>query len=349
MHLDEYDGPTLGELGEDAVLAAVLEAIDRSGAAGRAAEDRVPVPAGDDAAVLATPSGSVVTTTDSMLRGGDWRDDWSRGHEVGQKVVAQNLADIAAMGARPTGLLVALAADPATRLSWVVDLATGIGEAARDAGAVVLGGDLSRAPADVVVIGVTALGDLDGREPVLRSGARPGDVVAVAGSLGWSGGGLALYERGVAPPSLQRDSGDHDKAVATLMWAHQTAGRPPFESGPLAAAAGATSMIDVSDGLVRDLGRVARASGVHVDLDGEALRTGLVDGALEEALGAEEGLRQVLGGGEEHSLVATFAPGDVPDDRRAPWTVIGRVLAGEPTVTLDGAALPTSGWDHFAR
>ena len=85
---------------------------------------------GDDAAVLAAPSGGVVLTTDSMVRDRDWRDDWSSAREVGQKVVAQNLADIAAMGAVPTGLLLALAADPETELDWVLDLASGIAEAA---------------------------------------------------------------------------------------------------------------------------------------------------------------------------------------------------------------------------
>lgn len=341
--MDADDAPTLGGLGEDAVLAAVLEAI---GSAARGVG--VPVPAGDDAAVLTTSSGSVVTTTDSMVRGRDWRDDWSTGHDVGLKVVAQNLADVAAMGARPTGLLVALAADPATPLAWVEDLARGIGEAARGSGAVVLGGDLSSAPAGTVVVGVTALGDLEGRDPVLRSGACPGDVVAVVGSLGWSGGGLALYEKGVSPPQLHEGSSEEERAVSGLMRVHRTAAMAAVTSGPVAADAGATSMIDVSDGLVRDLARVARASGVQVDLDGAALQEECAGAPLTVALGADEALQQVLGGGEEHSLVATFAPGEAPRGGPAPWRVIGRVVEGSPVVTLDGRSLPESGWDHFA-
>ncbi|WP_338009760.1 thiamine-phosphate kinase [Janibacter hoylei] len=90
----------------------------------------VPLGPGDDAAVLAAPSGSVVLTTDSMVRGRDWRDDWSSAREVGLKVVAQNIADIAAMGAVPTGLLVALAADPETEVAWALELAEGIAQAA---------------------------------------------------------------------------------------------------------------------------------------------------------------------------------------------------------------------------
>ena len=148
----------------------------------------VPLGPGDDAAVLAAPSGSVVLTTDSMVRGRDWRDDWSSAREVGLKVVAQNIADIAAMGAVPTGLLVALAADPETEVAWALELAEGIAQAAGEAGAPVLGGDLSSAVSGTVVVAITATGDLEGRPPVRRDGARPGDVVAVRGGrLGLGG------------------------------------------------------------------------------------------------------------------------------------------------------------------
>ena len=160
----------------------------------------VPVGPGDDAAVVGTPGGSVVATTDSMVRGRDWLDAWSSAHDVGVKIAAQNLADVAAMGAVPTALLVSLVADPELEVEWAVDLARGISSLAEQAGAPVVGGDLSSAPPGVVVISVTALGDLRGRAPVLRSGARPGDVVAVCGTLGWSGAGLALLQRGETDP-----------------------------------------------------------------------------------------------------------------------------------------------------
>ena len=160
----------------------------------------VPVGPGDDAAVVGAPGGSVVATTDTMVRGRDWRDEWSSAYDVGVKVATQNLADIAAMGAEPTGLLVALVADPDLEVEWAVDLARGIASVAEQAGAPVVGGDLSSGGPGVVVVAVTALGDLRGRTPVLRSGARVGDVVAVCGSLGLSGGGLLLLERGEADP-----------------------------------------------------------------------------------------------------------------------------------------------------
>ena len=228
---------------------------------------RCPSGPGDDAAVVGAPGGSVVATTDSMVRGLDWRDDWSSAHDVGVKVAAQNLADIAAMGAEPTALLVSLAADPDLEVAWAVDLARGIASLAHRAGAPVVGGDLSGAPPGVVVVSVTALGDLRGHAPVLRSGARAGDVVAVCGTLGWSGGGLALFERDEQPESS--DAGSPRAAAVLALLGHHRAPVPPWRAGPRAAAAGARALIDVSDGLVTDLGRVARASGVQVDLDGD--------------------------------------------------------------------------------
>lgn len=301
---------------------------------------------GDDAAVLAAPSGSVVLTTDSMVRGRDWREDWSSGGEVGRKLVVQNLADLAAMGAAPTGLLVALAADPETPVEQVLGIGAGIAAGAGDAGVPVLGGDVSSAEAGCVLVAVTAIGDMQGRAPVRRDGARPGDTVAVAGSLGRSGGGLQLLLEGrgrtASDPPLPADADADARAVEELCRIHRTAGAPPLEQGPAAAGAGAGAMIDVSDGLVRDVGRVAAASGVGIELSGQALR-GMATGPLEVALGEEDALTQVLSGGEEHSLVATFA-GEPPEG----WRVIGRVVAGEG-VRVDGATPTVLGWDHFAR
>ncbi|MFL6167893.1 MAG: thiamine-phosphate kinase [Ornithinibacter sp.] len=337
----------------------------------------VPVGPGDDAAVVGAPGGTVVATTDSMVRGRDWRDEWSSGHDVGVKVAAQNLADIAAMGAVPTALLVSLVADPDLEVQWAVDLARGIASLAEQAGAPVVGGDLSSAAPGVVVVSVTALGDLRGLAPVLRSGARAGDVVAVCGSLGWSGGGLALYERGESDPDHgpkpdaggpagAEPLGGRARAVRALMRYHR-APVPPWRAGPRAAAAGAHALVDVSDGLVTDLGRVAAASGVRVDLDGAVLRDRFAAGPLTQALGAVEALHQVLAGGEEHSLVGVFAdeaslpsPSRAPDDADVgaapdgipePWHVIGRVLpatADAIRVTVDGVVPDARGWDHFA-
>ena len=179
---------TLADLREEELLARIIPLLPT-------AAPGVLVGPGDDTAVLAC-RGATIVTTDAAVRDRDWRDDWCSGADVGAKIVAQNLADVAAMGGRPTGLVVTLLADPRTTVAWVEDFARGLGEAARAAEAVVLGGDLSSAPAGLLAVSVTALGELDGRDPVLRSGARVGDRVAVAGTLGRSAAGLVLLEQG---------------------------------------------------------------------------------------------------------------------------------------------------------
>ncbi len=331
----------LKDLDESEVLARILPLFGRP--------DGLLVGPGDDAAVVATSSGSVVATTDSMVRGRDWRDDWSSGRDVGVKLVAQNVADVAAMGAVPTGLLVSLMADPDVSLAWVEAFADGVAAGARDAACAVIGGDLSSAPAGVLVVSMTALGDLQGRAPVLRAGARVGDVVAVCGSLGWSGAGLVTYVAGPAEPEPAGNVSIRDQAVSLVRSFHRSP-RPPWESGPMAAAAGATAMLDISDGLVRDGGRIADASAVTLALSGELLRAHFLRPPVTVAVGEAEAWRQVLSGGEEHSLLATFPEGAVPNDDRAPWRVIGECVppgSDGPRVTIDGIPPVVSGWDHF--
>lgn len=340
----------LRDLSEAELLARVFPVY---AAATPPAWGSVPVGPGDDAAVVGAPSGTVVATTDSMVRGRDWRDEWSSAHDVGVKVATQNLADVAAMGAAPTGLLVSLVADPELDVDWAVGLSRGIASVAAAASAPVVGGDLSSGPPGVVVVSVTALGDLRGRPPVLRSGARVGDVVAACGSLGLSGGGLALYLAGEVDPDGLGRAGvldDRSLAVRALM-RHHRAPVAPWWAGPEAAGAGAHALVDVSDGLVTDIGRVAAASGVSVDLSGAVLRSRYASGALTVALGAEEALHQVLAGGEEHALVGCFPGGSSLPTGEEPWHVIGRVVeAGEegPRVTVDGVVPNAPGWDHFA-
>ena len=285
---------------------------------------------GDDAAVLRTGP-ATVATTDSMVRGRDWLDEWSTAGDVATKLLTQNLADVAAMGATSTAVLVSLVADPATPLDWAVDFARVLGEQASAAGVVVAGGDLSSAQAGSLMVSVTALGDLGGRRPVLRSGARPGDVVAVNGTLGRSAAGLALLQGGADP--RKQPPGIHTWCVQ-----HHLRPQAPLAAGPEAARAGAGAMIDLSDGLLRDGHRIAAASGVRLALS----PTGLQDdyAALAPVVGAAA-WECVLAGGEEHSLLATFA-GSVPDG----WRTIGVVEPGEG-VTFDGAVQAARGWDHF--
>jgi thiamine-monophosphate kinase len=316
----------LGEFGLIAALSAWLPP-----------DPRTPVGIGDDAAVLAAPDGRVVASTDFLLEGRHFRRDWSGAADIGRKAAARSLIDVAAMGAVPTGLLVALAAPGDLPVSWARDLAEGLAAECARAGASVVGGDTARA--DSVLLATTVLGDLAGRAPVLRSGAAPGDLVAVAGPLGRAAAGLALLSAGL------RDD--------ALVAAHQRPA-PPYDAGPEAADLGATAMIDVSDGLLADLGHIAAASGVRIDLSSDRLSP---DDDLQAAARSFSGrtgpgstsahtraLTWVLSGGEDHALAATFKP-DVGLPPR--WTIIGRVHEGEGVLVDGQPRAGSAGWDHF--
>jgi thiamine-monophosphate kinase len=291
----------------------------------------------------------VVATTDFLIEGRHFRRDWASAADIGHKAAARSLADCAAMGAEPSALLVALAAPPDLLVSWARELAEGLAAECARGGAYVIGGDTARA--DHVVLAVTGLGDLAGRAPVLRSGAGPGDVVAVAGVLGHAAAGLALLEAGLAGDPLVRE---HVRPA------------PPYDAGPEAAGLGATAMIDVSDGLLADLGHIADASGVRIDLDSTALRPDdrliaaarAVAGSGRHVPGDRTGrvarpsdaeaLGWVMTGGEDHSLAATFPAGTRLPPR---WKVIGAVAegSGDHRVVVDGLPWAQApGWDHFS-
>ena len=314
---------TLGEIGEAATLARIFPRLPAASAA--------LVGPGDDAAVLAAPDGRFVVTTDMMVSGPDFRLAWSSAHDLGWKAAASNLADVAAMGAVPTGLVVALAAPVETPVTFLEEFADGLrdGCAAMAPGCGVVGGDLSVSA--TFTIAVTAFGDLEGRSPVLRSGARVGDVVAVSGVLGAAAAGLRLLFSGAVVDEIP----DSDRA-ATLRAAHpeitaQLAPTPPIADGRRAAMAGATAMIDLSDGLALDARRVAIASGVGLDI------------AL-----AAVGSREALVGGEDHSLLATFPEGtSLPAGFRSIGKVvegIGLLVDGDP-FDARGGWDPYEGWD----
>lgn len=308
---------TLAELGEFALIGTVRSVFtDHSG---------VLVGSGDDAAQLAA-TGSVLVTTDLMVEGRHFRRDWSSAADVGHRVAAASLADIAAMGGVATGLVVGLAAPGETPVSWVQELSQGIADEVAEVGASVVGGDMAESA--TLVVAVTALGRVDGT-PVLRSGARVGDVVALCGRLGWAAAGLAVLGRGFRSPKVVVD-------------AHRRPS-PPYAAGPQALQAGATSLIDVSDGLLADLGHVARASVVAIDVDRSRFEPAEPLLAVGSALGVDP-LSFCLTGGDDHALVATFAPTvELPQG----WTPIGVVGAGEG-VTVDGVEPEGStGHRHF--
>jgi thiamine-monophosphate kinase len=286
---------------------------------------------GDDAAVLPAPDGRTVASTDLLIEGRHFRRDWSSAEDIGIKAAAQNLADIAAMGAAPTALLFGLAVPGTSTVTWVLELTRGLMAECERAGAVIAGGDVTGA--DAVMLGITAIGTMAGRVPVTRGGARPGDVLAINGSVGRSAAGLAVLQAGLDPASAPE--------LAELVAAHRRP-RPDYQAGPAAALAGATAMIDVSDGLVADLGHVAAASGVSIEIGSESLATaGLLSAARR--IGADW-RDWALAGGEDHAFAASFPPeASLPEA----WTVIGKVLEGNE-VTVDTRPWHgRGGWDHF--
>jgi thiamine-monophosphate kinase len=315
-------GTTLADLGEFGVLDALTPRLDQG--------EHVLVGPGDDAAELRVPHGRVVVSTDVLVDGRHFRRDWASASDIGHRAAAQSLSDVNAMGGRATAVTVGIAAPADLEVAWLLELSAGIAEECAELGASVVGGDLTRS--DVLVVSVTALGSVDG-EPVRRSGARPGDVVAIHGRQGWAAAGLAVLGRGFRSP----------RAVVDAYRRPQV----PYAAGPQALTFGATALIDVSDGLVGDLEHVARASGVVVDVRTGAFAIDEPLQAVGAALGVDP-LRFVLGGGDDHPLVATYPPGTgLPDG----WTVIGEVLEvghDGPGVTVDGAAFDGDpGFRHF--
>ena len=312
---------TVGDLSERALLARILAAVGDA--------SQAEVGPGDDAAVLAVPDGRVVLTTDTLVHGPDFRLAWSTGYDLGVKAAAVNLADVAAMGARPTALLVALALPDALPVAFVDELARGL-RAACDRlapGCAIEGGDLTAS--DTLTIAVTGVGVLDGLTPVLRWGARPGDVVAVAGELGAAARGLAiLFDRFRTPDGtpLAVDAALLDATERADLDA-QLRPNPPIGLGPVAARAGASALMDVSDGLLLDATRMAEASHVTIAFDGP-----LDDHALR--------------GGEDHALLACFPPTvRIPDGFVRLGVVAG---PGDAAVTVGG--IPASGrggWDPY--
>lgn len=283
---------------------------------------------GDDTAVVGA-DGPVLFATDLVAEGVHFERALSSLADVGWKVLTANVSDVAAMGGRPSRAVVAVAG------AWDDDLAAlyeGLGEAAAAYDCPVVGGDLSAAPVGGgLVVSVAVLGTLDGRPPVLRSGGRPGDRLYLTGPLGAAAAGLAVLR--------DRHGGPVDPGDLALVGAHR---RPVarLAEGRRAALAGATAMIDVSDGLGLDLDRLCRASGVGVELH-----------TLPCAPGATPD--DALGGGEDYELLVAVPEGvDLAGAFEGAGLArpieVGR-LVGDATVrTLEGRPLEPAGYRHRA-
>jgi thiamine-monophosphate kinase len=286
--------------------------------------EQVLVGPGDDAAVLRVRTGHVVVSTDLLVEGRHFRREWASAADIGHRAAAANLSDVNAMGGRAHSLTIGLGAPRDLPAAWALEFAEGFAEECALVGASVVGGDLTSS--GEVVVAVTVLGAC-AQAPVLRSGATPGDVLALCGRQGWAAGGLAVLGRGFRSPRV-------------LVEAYRRP-EPPYDAGQVAAEAGATAMIDISDGLLADARHVAEASGVAIDVRRDAFEVAEPLRAVGAAVGADP-LEFVLGGGDDHALLATF-----PDGAPEGWLVIGTVGEGAG-VTVDGAAYdgPT-GWTHF--
>lgn len=289
--------------------------------------DDVVLSVGDDAAVLRF-AGDTVVTTDMLIENVHFKRSWSSAHAIGRKAVAVNVSDVEAMGARPSAVVIALAFPKDLDQQWVIDFEAGAKDECAKAGVSLVGGDLSSSAH--IAICVTAIGDTDGVAPVTRTGARPGDVVAVCGRLGWASSGLVVLQRGFASPK---------EPVA-----EQLTPSVPYGQGVKAARAGATAMLDVSDGLLGDLGHIADGSGVAINIDTALIEIPDPIARVGAATG-KPALGFILAGGEDHALAATFPPG-------APlpvgWRRVGTVHDGSG-ITVDGEPWDGSaGWDHFA-
>ncbi len=437
----------LSKLGESRVLRAFMPIInahnEQVAAAARQAGRSEPleVGPGDDCAVLAAPAPGqrTVVTTDTLVEDQDFMNLWpggiarageagelileparSSGYDVGRKAATQNLADVAAMGARPASLFISLSLPGSTPYGWIDDFAHGIVDGINACGAtecVIGGGDIG--DSTEMSVTVTALGYTD--RAVLRSGARPGDTIALAGRTAWSDAGLRLLLNPLSLPAtaLLRAIATGQEAEAVLgtvsrAWAQQQpegAGAlpeglielartltpedaahmiavceravesqhhpvSPIPAGEVARQHKASSMLDLSDGLVKDAGRVAAASGVQMRLDRAAVdafaepllplaRLLLAIGERNEAGESPASLARtfVLVGGEDHGLLATF-PGEVPEE----FVPLGTCVADTPerglsaelygaerrhnavtgaAVVMDGRSLDGMGWEHY--
>lgn len=321
---------TVADLDESALLERIVPLLPEG--------HRTVIGPGDDAAVLNVPSGQAVISTDVLVEGHHFRTDWSSAEDVGYRAAVQNLADIAAMGATPTGMVVGLVLPQTTPVEWVEGLARGLAEATEPVGVGVIGGDL--VTGDQLVVAITVHGETFAH-PIFRSGAQVGDVLAVAGTLGKAAAGYALKVAGHEPQSEE---------VAELILRFRRP-QPPLSAGVAAVAGGATSMMDISDGLLKDAGRLARAGEVSLNIGTEHLRAHIdaVQAAVSVLGDPEAAQEWVLTGGEDHGLLATF-----PADIELPegFLPIGTVReAGEIAVLVDNAEPTTtaSGWDHFKK
>jgi thiamine-monophosphate kinase len=316
------------DIGEDELITAIGRVLSGAGA-------DVLVPVGDDAAVVRGGTGDLVLTTDALVEGTHFDRALSTPRDVGYKAIAASVSDIAAMAASPRYALCALTLSNDVDAGWAMELFGGMREASDEFACTLVGGNLARGSEVSVVISLT--GEVARGAAVRRSSAEPEHLVVVTGVLGGAAAGRRLAHRGAPWTEDELDAiRRHARPV------------PRVGEAPVLARHGVTAMIDVSDGLTRDLARICEASGVgaRVDL-----------GKVPAHPAADVG--EALGGGEDYELLATMrseaafadAARELAEVFATPLTAIGTITREGLEATDDlGVTRPLepAGWDHFA-
>ena len=331
------------ELSEDQLIEAIARVLSGE-------EPGVVVGIGDDAAIVRPGSGQAVLTTDLLVEGVHFERGTISARDLGAKAITVNVSDIAAMAASPRYALVSLAVPAGIEAAWVIELYGGMRDVCAEHALALVGGDTNRA--DLVVLSVTVVGEVAPGRALLRSGAGAGDAIVVTGSLGGAAGGLTL--------SLAADA----SSLLSQPWARallEAFERPVARVGEaqVLARAGATAMMDLSDGLAKDLSRLCLASGV-----GARVRTANVPVAPALAAGADalgvDALHLALSGGEDYELLATMpmnaleaATEELRDGFGVALTQVGEIVEGAGMIAVgpggEERVLEPAGWDHFAR
>lgn len=294
------------DLGEDNLIKRLVPLLPKA--------TRIEIPSGDDCAVVGLRDARVAISTDMLVEGSHFRRDWSTGYDVGWRAAMQNLADAVAMGAQPVTLVLAMQIPGDTEVAWVEDFALGCGDAARSVGCGVDGGDFTSG--SQICVGVTVLGDMEGRRALTRSGARPGHALVYAGTLGISGAGLAILE---AASKVEGDEISEcysyarqycvdifKRPMPPLIEVLEACKESASFEGKTCEKNELLALMDVSDGLVRDARRMARSSNVWIDIDSMELASDVWQ--LELAgFTEEEAQNLVLTGGEDHGFLGAIS------------------------------------------
>jgi thiamine-monophosphate kinase len=328
----------VSELGEYGLIELIAEIV------GQSEGQSVLIGIGDDAACWRTEASKQLATSDSLIQDVHFTLGTTTWRELGWKALAVNLSDIAAMGGCPQYVLVSLGLPGDTEVASVAELYGGMAELARLFDVSIVGGDSVESP--VVILNLAVLGKAQKNQTVLtRSAAAPGDRIAVTGYLGASAAGLAMLGRSL-------DFYEKDEKAASMLREAQLKPYPRVTEGQVLASHGVRAAIDLSDGLVSDLGKLCKASGVGARLFAAQIPLH----PMVRSASGDDSINLALSGGEDYELLFT-AQVEVIDKIRGalpcPVTVIGEIVAEPKMVKVidkhgNEITLEKEGWEHFA-